>query len=178
MAAAVMSIDISTHILTKRMTEKDCNGSVIVWISTHILTKRMTGTTTDKIQNLSFQLTSSRRGWPLCSLVPLRVLLFQLTSSRRGWQLWLIPNKTTKTISTHILTKRMTGWLRKGNRTNKYFNSHPHEEDDRDTPWNSFMWWYFNSHPHEEDDVFPSFPVGNITISTHILTKRMTLLHP
>ena len=54
------------------------------------------------------------------------------------------------------------------------FNSHPHEEDD----W-IWMWWmctfcYFNSHPHEEDDCYATVASRSRTISTHILTKRMT----
>ena len=55
-------------------------------------------------------------------------------------------------ISTHILTKRMTrcdGWEERCN-------------------------VYFNSHPHEEDDTFISFKYSSLYISTHILTKRMT----
>ena len=46
-------------------------------------------------------------------------------------------------------------------------------------------WWnlcrttgekHFNSHPHEEDDFRPAgFPTVRTDISTHILTKRMTL---
>ena len=33
-----------------------------------------------------------------------------------------------------------------------YFNSHPHEEDDRNYSLQIFFSGYFNSHPHEEDD--------------------------
>ena len=35
----------------------------------------------------------------------------------------------------------------------------------------------FNSHPHEEDDLGNSSSVTASPISTHILTKRMTVLH-
>ena len=34
---------------------------------------------------------------------------------------------------------------------------------------------YFNSHPHEEDDSIDAYIPTVIYISTHILTKRMTL---
>ena len=56
-----------------------------------------------------------------------------------------------------------------------YFNSHPHEEDDfiRRSLLGTFI--YFNSHPHEEDDSGMSEEEQNAYISTHILTKRMTL---
>ena len=75
---------ISTHILTKRMTEEtyflvcgmdyfnshpheeDDTGTMETssgdGISTHILTKRMTGTVESAGTNKAFQLTSSRRG--------------------------------------------------------------------------------------------------------------------
>ena len=35
--------------------------------------------------------------------------------------------------------------------------------------------FYFNSHPHEEDDEGISFKEFRISISTHILTRRMTV---
>ena len=57
-------------------------------------------------------------------------------------------------ISTHILTKRMTTLQQLVRLSERYFNSHPHEEDD---------------HPF----------LGSrrtLPISTHILTKRMTRL--
>ena len=41
-ATAFPFFGISTHILTKRMTEITCNPSISNYISTHILTKRMT----------------------------------------------------------------------------------------------------------------------------------------
>ena len=34
---------------------------------------------------------------------------------------------------------------------------------------------HFNSHPHEEDDPLPRLYIHRSVISTHILTKRMTL---
>ena len=56
-------------------------------------------------------------------------------------------------ISTHILTKRMTNRYRLDVGLYRYFNSHPHEEDDK--------------------NIIP-YAVNN-DISTHILTKRMTV---
>ena len=35
---------------------------------------------------------------------------------------------------------------------------------------------YFNSHPHEEDDIDCGLRSYSFTISTHILTKRMTAI--
>ena len=37
----------------------------------------------------------------------------------------------------------------------QYFNSHPHEEDDRGRKTSLHRTEHFNSHPHEEDDNMP-----------------------
>ena len=60
----------------------------------------------------------------------------------------------------------------------RHFNSHPHEEDDYATISSLIIKSYFNSHPHEEDDwiIGVSVAAGE-TISTHILTRRMTKIH-
>ena len=55
-----------------------------------------------------------------------------------------------------------------------YFNSHPHEEDDTIQVSNPLQLFYFNSHPHEEDDSGHYLVRQGDGISTHILTKRMT----
>ena len=124
---------------------------------------------------------------------------------------------TSSTISTHILTKRMTtristtstvcifqltssrrGWLYHYSCILfiRYFNSHPHEEDDNQSTSFVVFRLHFNSHPHEEDDnsassmlsstsifqltssrrgwLFCLHFIGLMIISTHILTKRMT----
>ena len=77
-------------------------------------------------------------------------------------------------ISTHILTRRMTSigsyfWISAGD-----FNSHPHEEDDRNRDPIYARRRHFNSHPHEEDDAHIRRVWDYIDISTHILTRRMT----
>ena len=56
----------------------------------------------------------------------------------------------------------------------RYFNSHPHEEDDCQMNWQELIHWNFNSHPHEEDDEENIEAKKMAVISTHILTKRMT----
>ena len=61
-------------------------NTVFFKISTHILTKRMTWHISTARTALSFQLTSSRRGWPVADENSDRPETFQLTSSRRGWQ--------------------------------------------------------------------------------------------
>ena len=122
---------ISTHILTKRMTDSRTIYHCIEVISTHILTKRMT--------------------FP--QVIAQEMNIFQLTSSRRGWP-------------------RPPVWLYL---PLKYFNSHPHEEDDGIPLLIPGYRLHFNSHPHEEDDSFSLLLFRDFTyISTHILTKRMT----
>ena len=57
----------------------------------------------------------------------------------------------------------------------RYFNSHPHEEDDWTQGRSVSEPSHFNSHPHEEDDARLQDPFSIfLNISTHILTKRMT----
>ena len=106
-STVLATVCISTHILTKRMTFVPYTIGIRTIISTHILTKRMTVQFTNFTQALTFQLTSSRRGWPYSPSNFFVAVIFQLTSSRRGW-----PQPLTFTYPS------------------KYFNSHPHEEDD------------------------------------------------
>ena len=166
---------ISTHILTKRMTSGI--SSFIPDGTTFQLTSSRRGWpllfVLSQHWNI-FQLTSSRRGWQFLLCFYTHCVLFQLTSSRRGWLAAIQEFSAKEFISTHILTKRMTSFsyslfrlstisthiltkrMTVSNGTQgekrKYFNSHPHEEDDN--VWFSFRnsVLYFNSHPHEEDD--------------------------
>ena len=99
-------------------------------ISTHILTKRMTNTGMSFTYINAFQLTSSRRGWRTAENPAVRKKLFQLTSSRRGWHYVPVEADLVNDISTHILTKRMTVYPTATDFLEANFNSHPHEEDD------------------------------------------------
>ena len=134
------------------MTITNLYSNLIVCISTHILTKRMTSYICMKHMHITFQLTSSRRGWHSSIYWHSNFLLFQLTSSRRGWQ------------SLHLSI-----------RTFLYFNSHPHEEDDIICLiielqtivfqlTSSRRGWLAGYVIHD----------NSLIISTHILTKRMT----
>ena len=131
-----------------------------------------------------------------CLIFYFKTEIFQLTSSRRGWQYTLYFLFNCVNISTHILTKRMTSFPRTCQcihhfnshpheeddyvktcnlRTLTHFNSHPHEEDDPAKSCKFLTNGYFNSHPHEEDDGLTLFIKSFNDISTHILTKRMTI---
>ena len=124
-------------------------------------------------EEVIFQLTSSRRGWHEGKKCNLCVYEFQLTSSRRGWQLKLRNNKQIK-----------------------YFNSHPHEEDDIGSCpiciatrifqlTSSRRGWPVSLILHHAHTIFqltssrrgwhwPDTNTFRTGISTHILTKRMT----
>ena len=54
------------------------------------------------------------------------------------------------------------------------FNSHPHKEDDTVNPEVKMEKQNFNSHPHKEDDSQCKCYQAESVISTHILTRRMT----
>ena len=152
LAPFIFLADISTHILTKRMTIIQDFPAPSGNISTHILTKRMTFSTLSLCNicsNISTHILTKRMTNPLILLIT--PLIFQLTSSRRGW---------------------LIRWTEKCHLS--YFNSHPHEEDDEIRAWAYSQIDYFNSHPHEEDDHFCYRTDGICDISTHILTKRMT----
>ena len=55
------------------------------------------------------------------------------------------------------------------------FNSQPHKEADGRKRWVTFSRRYFNSQPHKEADSKPYVAVFKITISTHSLTRRLTV---
>ena len=145
------------------------------YISTHILTKRMTEWNPLKPTPGIFQLISSRRGWLWATRNAEAFLIFQLTSSRRGWLQFQDPWSVPHHISTHILTKRMTVAL---DHNRRRIDISTHILTKRMTIWPGTVLTipgYFNSHPHEEDDLF-HFKLSPFlfSISTHILTKRMT----
>ena len=82
------------------------------------------------------------------------VILFQLTSSRRGWPFYI-------TLSN----------------TSNYFNSHPHEEDDRKCLIFYFKTEIFQLTSSRRGWQYTLYFLFNcVNISTHILTKRMTIV--
>ena len=120
-------------------------------ISTHILTRRMT--TFLSKQRIPLHISTHILTRRMTIQTPLVALCstFQLTSSRGGWQ-------------------RKAVWKL----LDRYFNSHPHEEDDPCRHRCSSRRTHFNSHPHEEDDGLLKTIEHIKSISTHILTRRMT----
>ena len=81
-----------------------------------------------------------------------------------------------KYISTHILTKRMTAPIEAAIKDLKYFNSHPHEEDDAAMKEATYFTCIFQLTSSRRGWLFHiHLSCSSISISTHILTKRMTL---
>ena len=124
-------------------------------ISTHSLTKRLTKRvhyTFDAI--IVFQLTASRRGWRAALSALQEICSFQLTASRRGW-------RQIRHINLHLrrpfqLTASRRGWRGSTLRAAMELGN-------------------FNSQPHEEADSAAVIPNCSDFISTHSLTKRLTI---
>ena len=146
-------VSISTHILTRRMTWKATVSSLLQFdISTHILTRRMTTAGVNLIFQLAFQLTSSQGGWRgNFSFGSDQLKLFQLTSSRGGWQDYLLCLQKQQKFQ---LTSSRGGWRAAGGNR---------QSQERFQLTSSRGGWlhpfpmlqnhqHFNSHPHEEDD--------------------------
>ena len=142
-------------------------------ISTHILTKRMTSKLIQDVTKELFQLTSSRRGWQNRERFQTHYLLFQLTSSRRGW---LVANYGEMEKNTFQLTSSRRGWRYLLGMFVIVFVFQLTSSRRGWQRWISRIWLpeHFNSHPHEEDDKVKKLELEQNHISTHILTKRMT----
>ena len=79
-------------------------------------------------------------------------------------------------ISTHSLTRRLTMYTKEMQTRKKNFNSQPHEEADKPPNIPCRSQWYFNSQPHEEADSAQQAVEVDVSISTHSLTRRLTLI--
>ena len=144
-----------TGLFNSHPHKEDDDLIFIVWhitdFSTHILTRRMTMNvaTDDVSENFSTHILTRRM--TICIVVDELISTFQLTSSQGGWP-------RTESICS----------------IRKFFNSHPHKEDDFWTSFYPVQLRFFNSHPHKEDDYVWVLLPYMIVFSTHILTRRMT----
>ena len=142
---------ISTHILTRRMTDFDhlsfcfrifqLTSSQGGWLFLFIPTIKKTYFNSHPHKEddvppsdspatlLQFQLTSSQGGWRASPTVPSVLSIFQLTSSQGGWP---AGNNGIIEANRFQLTSSQGGWLFSSERITYifYFNSHPHKEDD------------------------------------------------
>ena len=121
-------------------------------ISTHSLTKRLTTALLVGNDRIIFQLTASRRGWHFYFWCSDRAGKFQLTASRRGWP---YRPRNLKKLSPFQLTASRRGW--------QYRHSAAYSHH------------HFNSQPHEEADKELNCIFSICSISTHSLTKRLTI---
>ncbi len=78
-------------------------------------------------------------------------------------------------ISTHSLTRRLTSTLPYLCICREYFNSQPHKEADESPGFRPDVSYHFNSQPHKEADIFAPAISQLPYISTHSLTRRLTL---
>ena len=113
--------EISTHSLTRRLTSERRLRAWQEKISTHSLTRRLTRSPTKHAQAIIFQLTASQGGWPCCAL----------------------PDPERWCISTHSLTRRLTGISPRLKRNSKHFNSQPHKEADAMGVRKMYAWCVF-----------------------------------
>ena len=146
-------------------------------ISTHILTKRMTVSFFPFNEAEIFQLTSSRRGWQHILHQLQEVRIFQLTSSRRGWPFILAPHCLQKHFNSHP-HEEDDNKCKSEMQGNVYFNSHPHEEDDGFLSAHMEV-IYISTHiltKRMTTLLYYNMVLRAEIISTHILTKRMTEL--
>ena len=171
----VRTQNISTHILTRRMTENIRKWGGRNGISTHILTRRMTGGDYMADTASLFQLTSSRGGWHCYEQwIGCRAHF----NSHPHEEDDVNPSLSTPVIriSTHILTRRMTESNRCGMRRNDIST---HILTRRMTGCSLFLWFLLCISTHiltRRMTVLSTHQVNGINISTHILTRRMTQL--
>ena len=149
------------------------------------------------IWNMKFQLTASRGGWRVMATAGCRnhyisthSLTRRLTpSTARCMNEYKNFNSqpheeadvessvfsSVFNISTHSLTRRLTHFPWSHSNTCRYFNSQPHEEADESVRWFEHVIGYFNSQPHEEADNICGWNSKRWYISTHSLTRRLTI---
>ena len=113
--------DISTHSLTRRLTEEYMKRVFNFYISTHSLTRRLTPTCNAVVACATFQLTASQGGWPVSHFHSRCKTVFQLTASQGGWH-FVVP------VFLIVLL---------------HFNSQPHKEADVSQHTRCFGIWTF-----------------------------------
>ena len=123
-----------------------------ILISTHSLTKRLTAKEFWRFCQMDISTHSLTKRLTGPWSVPTPFGTFQLTASRRGW----------RRCSQPLLRKT-------------HFNSQPHEEADVLRSSGQTKQEYFNSQPHEEADEQIKLIYKRNNISTHSLTKRLTM---
>ncbi len=84
MECMILTILISTHSLTRRLTNTTYTSQIYMTISTHSLTRRLTGDSSDRIFHNVISTHSLTRRLTGLFLIVFRKNLFQLTASQGG----------------------------------------------------------------------------------------------
>ena len=127
-------------------------------------------------RNSAFQLTASQGGWHRKHFWEHTLKrTFQLTASQGGWRQQDMIRQLSRKFQ---LTASQGGWRISDlyDSPYKYFNSQPHKEADKLQSLGLVVRRYFNSQPHKEADLCKCQSKTRCCISTHSLTRRLTLL--
>ena len=144
---------ISTHSLTRRLTSVTPSRFLHFSISTHSLTRRLTSSPYYHLNSgYNFNSQPHKEADSICRRL-----------------------RCTENISTHSLTRRLTGRPHGRYTADSHFNSQPHKEADCSGSYVRTDQNHFNSQPHKEADEVYSFPRITSIISTHSLTRRLTI---
>ncbi len=166
---------ISTHSLTKRLTASPAKDGATWIISTHSLTKRLTQQHPWRSSEpVHFNSQPHEEADKSCvSGIPDRhnfnsqpheeadaggVTLYTgyahfNSQPHEEADVQTHTYSQDRSISTHSLTKRLTGYTQENGHDSSHFNSQPHEEADDVRPVYTAPFLYFNSQPHEEADL-------------------------
>ena len=134
--------EISTHSLTRRLTKQKDMLTMIWSISTHSLTRRLT-------KNKGFFLIN---------------YTFQLTASQGGWLHGGNNNDKRTGISTHSLTRRLTIRCSITATGNSAFQLTASQGGWPDHLQNTRKPLYFNSQPHKEADLVVLCRIQNVDV--------------
>ena len=122
--------DISTHNLTRRLTDYLLEGDILLCISTHSLTRRLTE----------------------CSMIMNYCGCYFNSQPHKEADVIDTETYNRVDISTHSLTRRLTSERIISLILLKHFNSQPHKEADDTRIFKLSIFLHFNSQPHKEAD--------------------------
>ena len=216
----IFPFDVSTHSLTRRLTRKNPG-------KTRIAAFQLTASRGGWLPQCRIRLMNSRFNsqpheeadpWPqpdylkrwrfnsqpheeadeMTEHLLMSLVQFQLTASRGGWQRTGDCVVRAICVSTHSLTRRLTGMTVKKAQLRCMFQLTASRGGWRRISFHRSRIWIvsthsltrrltrsadrhlifperFNSQPHEEADDYPQLAHGDVDVSTHSLTRRLTI---
>ena len=188
---------ISTHSLTKRLTASPAKDGATWIISTHSLTKRLTQQHPWRSSEpVHFNSQPHEEADKSCvSGIPDRhnfnsqpheeadaggVTLYTgyahfNSQPHEEADVQTHTYSQDRSISTHSLTKRLTGYTQENGHDSSHFNSQPHEEADDTLFFTLFIVFFISTHSLTKRlTMCGQFIQPHFYISTHSLTKRLT----